>query len=207
MTKCRPPHSQARCGRGFRTPADCRGNTTDLITATGSEKLDAIVQHYRVNYSKDVRDEMSFFGDTGIDLNAAIVRACASENAEGKLCPHQWRVGRTVLAETIQPLLNRASEIQACDSFDELHRIVEGSVLPIDRVGPLTAYDIAQRIGCHLGLSPEHVYLHAGVRAGARALGLKGTASRMDKSQFPVELQHLSPAELEDVLCLYKDFF
>ena len=204
--KCRPPRIRARCGRGYRVTADFRGKALHLTTATGSGKLEAIVRHYRENYSDNVRDEISYFGDPDMDLAAAIARACASKDAEGKLCSHQWRVGHAVLAETIQPLLSRIPDIRACDDFDELYRVVGDSILLIDRVGQLTVYDIAQRIGWYLGLSPEHVYLHAGVQAGARALGLNASAGRLERSQFPVELQRLSAAELEDVLCLYKDY-
>lgn len=207
MTECRPPHTRAQCGRGYRASTDCHGTPIELIKATGGGKLDAIVRHYRENYSKDVQDEMSYFGDTGMDLAAAIARACASKNAEGKLCSHQWRVGHAVLAETVQPLLEQISAIRACTNFDELHDLVEQSILRIDRVGLLTVYDISQRIGWYLGLSPEHVYLHAGVRKGARALGLDATGRCLATSQFPIQLQRLSAAELEDVLCLYKDCF
>lgn len=204
--KCRAPRSRVRCDQGYRVPADCRGKTMNLTTITGSEKLAAIVRHYRENYSENVRGEMSFFGDPDIDLATAIARACASKNADGKLGSHQRRVGHAVLANTLQPLLSRIPEIRACDDFDELHRVVEDSILLIRRVGQLTIYDIAQRIGWYLGLSPEHVFLHAGVREGARALGFDASVSRLERSQFPIELQRLSAAELEDVLCLYKDY-
>ena len=207
MMSCRPFSTRARCGRGYPAPANCHEALTDQLAAVGRGRLDDIVQHYSEHYSTAVRDEMSYFGDTEIDLPSAIIRTCESKNAHGKLCSHQWRVGHAVLAKTIQPLLSRASEIQACNSFDKLHDIVAASILPINRVGQLTAYDIAQRIGWYLGLSPEHVYLHAGVRKGARALGLNATASRLQRSQFPIQLQPLSAAELEDIICLYKDCF
>jgi len=207
MVSCRPTSIKARCGRGYRAPANCHGGMAGQLTAIARGQLDAIVQHYREHYSTAVRDEMSYFGDTEIDVPSAIIRACESKNSDGKLCSHQWRVGHVVLAKTIQPLLSQASDIQACDSFDKLHDIVEASILPINRVGRLTVYDIAQRIGWYLGLSPDRVYLHAGVREGARALGLNATASHVERSQFPIQLQPLSAAELEDILCLYKDCF
>lgn len=205
MTPCRPPRPRAGCGRSYR---GCHGSmAAGHIAVIQRGQLDAIVRHYRDYYSDEVRDEMSYFGDTTLDLSAAITRACESKSAEGKLCSHQRRVGHAILATTVLPLQREASKLQACSSFEELHGVIETSILSLNRVGRLTVYDIAQRIGWYLGLSPEHVYLHAGVRAGARALGLNATASRLERTQFPIQLQQLSAAELEDVLCLYKDCF
>ena len=53
-----------------------------------------------------------------------------------------------------------------------------------------------------LSLSPDHVYLHAGTRKGAQALGLQGAT--VHKNDLPPEFRRLSPAEIEDCLCIYK---
>jgi hypothetical protein len=52
-------------------------------------------------------------------------------------------------------------------------------------------------------LEPDRIYLHAGTREGARALGLGGTA--LSKSELPKAFHRLSPGEIEDCLCIYKD--
>ena len=72
----------------------------------------------------------------------------------------------------------------------------------IHGIGELAVYDIACRIGAFLGLSPERVYLHAGTREGARALGLRGASVR--KMDLPRAFGRLSPGEIEDCLCIYN---
>jgi hypothetical protein len=42
---------------------------------------------------------------------------------------------------------------------------------------------------------------------GARALGLNAKLPYLTVDQLPAELQTLSPAEVEDFLCIYKDYF
>jgi hypothetical protein len=77
---------------------------------------------------------------------------------------------------------------------------------PIKGLGKLYAYDVAHLIGAHLNLSPERVYLHAGTRKGARALGFPSALEYLTPSQLPSELQILKPYEMEDFLCIYKAF-
>jgi hypothetical protein len=46
------------------------------------------------------------------------------------------------------------------------------------------------------------MYLHAGIRTGARTLNIKGDS--FDPAILPEAFSHLSPAEIEDRLCIYK---
>jgi hypothetical protein len=50
------------------------------------------------------------------------------------------------------------------------------------------------------------VYLHAGTRRGARALGLDHGSDSVSPNQLPPALRRLQPHEVEDVLCIYKDW-
>jgi hypothetical protein len=73
--------------------------------------------------------------------------------------------------------------------------------------GELVAYDVADRIGLHLGLTPRWIYLHAGTRTGARRLGL-GTAPNtrsIGAKDLPRPLDSLGPRDAENVLCTYQD--
>jgi hypothetical protein len=72
-------------------------------------------------------------------------------------------------------------------------------------VADLTIYDITHRIGAHLGLAPERVYLHRGTRVGARALGLGRGRATLELRELPPEFHRLTAAEAEDCLCIYKD--
>jgi len=74
-------------------------------------------------------------------------------------------------------------------------------------LGDLYIYDTALRLGSFLKLSPKHVYLHAGTRAGARALGLKLSEDFLRVTALPKTIQVLEPHEIEDFLCIYKAHF
>ncbi|HQM80509.1 MAG TPA: hypothetical protein PLX02_02700 [Syntrophorhabdaceae bacterium] len=79
--------------------------------------------------------------------------------------------------------------------------------LPIPGIGELAVYDTALRIGAFLRIEPSKVFLHAGTRTGARALGLETSAEFLEVSSVPSEFQVLKPSEIEDVLCIYKHRF
>jgi hypothetical protein len=81
--------------------------------------------------------------------------------------------------------------------------MVAVALRPIRGIGLLTIYDTTHRIGAYLKLSPEQVYLHAGVRVGAKALGLGDWQSKLPMSVFPPAFQRLRPEQVEDCLCLH----
>jgi hypothetical protein len=58
-----------------------------------------------------------------------------------------------------------------------------------------------------LNLFSRTVYLHAGTRTGARALGFAARAATLDVSELPAEFHALEPHEVEDVLCIFKGKF
>lgn len=77
----------------------------------------------------------------------------------------------------------------------------------IKGIGPLTVYDTATMLAFPHGKFPEKVYLHAGTARGAEALGVKGKA--VDKQVFVnicPDFQKLSPAQIEDFLCIYAAY-
>ena len=71
-------------------------------------------------------------------------------------------------------------------------------------IGALYRYDTAFRIGAYRGLFPTRVYLHAGTRKGARALGLDYRKDALEMSEIPAALRTRKPYEIEDILCIYK---
>jgi hypothetical protein len=86
--------------------------------------------------------------------------------------------------------------------FATLHKLVDEEIGGIKGIGALTVYDIAHRIGAYFRKAPEHVYLHAGTRIGARAFNIKGDS--FDPKTLSKLFSCLSPAEIEDCLCIYK---
>ncbi|MGH6871260.1 MAG: hypothetical protein ACREHE_07125 [Rhizomicrobium sp.] len=120
----------------------------------------------------------------------------------GKKHPHQYRIPPPILAAAERALQRETARIGKASSFSDLHACVEGTIGFIRGIGPLAIYDITHRIGAFLRLVPEFVYLHTGARDGARALGVQGVTANI--GQLPKELNRLSAAEIEDLLCIYK---
>jgi hypothetical protein len=115
--------------------------------------------------------------------------------------PHQ-RQSHEVL-QVVEGRLQKASDaIGAAADFDALHGVVKREIGRMPKIGDLAVYDIAYRIGAFLGKAPTLVYLHAGTVEGARALGFTGKT--LDPAQLPSAFSRLTPAELEDCLCIYK---
>ena len=131
--------------------------------------------------------------------------AALAINSRGKRYSHQRRLSRSVLERACTLLLANESKLTQCKDFDQLHSFLEALLAPIKGIGALYVYDTALRIGAKLGLLPSKVYLHAGTRVGARALGLDSKAKAIEILQLPEELQQLAPYEIEDALCIFKD--
>ena len=104
-------------------------------------------------------------------------------------------------------LLSAEERLRRCSGFDELHEEIHRTIGSISGVGDLAVYDIAMRIGAKLGLEPSRVFLHRGVREGARALGLNFRALSLELGELPEPLRDLRPHEVEDVLCIFKEHF
>jgi hypothetical protein len=119
---------------------------------------------------------------------------------DGRRHPHQRRIPGRVLQQAATALANASFAVA---TFDNLHEAVRRTIGPLRGIGELAVYDVAYRIGAHVGLAPDRVYLHAGTREGARALGLGGTV--LSKGELPKAFHQLSPGEIEDCLCIYKD--
>lgn len=156
--------------------------------------------------------EDAWWSDTGLSLRDTIRRVSLSEirSSSGRLVrySHQCRLSRAVLAETADILTSLEHEIARSSSFDELYDLVSNVCSTVYGAGDLYAYDVAQRLGLRLGLHPTRVYLHTGVRVGARALGIPVAGRKSIRmEELPPALRSLSPSEAEDVLCIYKSYF
>lgn len=120
---------------------------------------------------------------------------------------HQRRIPADALAKANEKLQVVWAEIQDCTSFDDLHALVRREIDPIPGIGKLVVYDVAIRIGASriMRLEPKFVYLHAGTREGAKALGLDVRRDVIDPTEFPKPFQRLRPDDIESCLCCYKD--
>ncbi len=138
-------------------------------------------------------------------LSDGIINAAMGKDERGKRHPHQRRLKKMGLLTARRHLLGLEVQIGQCTSFAELLDLVEATTDLIHGLGELYAYDTALRIGAYLGLVPENVYLHAGTRAGARALGFDTKRRSIRLHSLPQPFHSLEPHEAEDVLCIYKD--
>jgi hypothetical protein len=132
------------------------------------------------------------------------INAAALSEVNSKRHPHQRRIPRRALSNSARRLQSVASTLRRARSFEELHDLVDQVVGAVDGIGELYVYDVSTRIGAWLKLEPRQVFVHAGVRVGARALGLTGR-DRFELRELPQPFRDLSAAEAEDCLCIFKD--
>jgi hypothetical protein len=149
-----------------------------------------------------------------VPFKEAIRLAALSQvrNKKGNLVrhSHQTRVPARSLEVAKRRLLRLGPALARCRTFDELYETVSSirrrpSAIP--GIGDLAIYDISLRIGAKRGLEPEMVYLHRGVRDGARALGLDFRRSALATAELPAPLRRLTARDAEDFLSVFADKF
>lgn len=175
--------------------------TTTLSQAT----LGVVVAHYNSFNRATPIAELDYFSAQP-SFEEAISEAALCR-VRGKRLSHQCRIPRAVLDEARMRLLSNASILGNARTFEELHADIEILIGSISGIGPLTVYDIALRIGAYRNKSPKLIFLHAGTRGGAKALGLDWQASTLKVEDLPASLRQLTAREAEDVLCIYKGYF
>ena len=139
-----------------------------------------------------------------LSLEKAVGTAALAKNCEGKRSSHHCRRTPAQLALGKAKLIALLPKIRRCESFDELHDIVCRVTDEVKGLGELYAYDTAYLVGIRLGLWPKRVFLHAGTRKGAQALGFSAALSHLEPSRLPRQLRRLKPCEIEDFLCIYE---
>jgi hypothetical protein len=165
--------------------------------------LTVIVEDYRARYGPRCDDEIAWLR-TRPTLREAIRAAAMCERRDGKRLDHQRRIPYEVLSRSERVLQRMRREIRRSGSFERLHELVADAIGDIVGIGELTVYDVSVRVAAFLRLRPRYVYLHAGTRKGAKALGFTGREARLSRRDLPQPLQTLSAAALEDLLCIYK---
>ena len=162
--------------------------------------LEQIVKSYLGEPAKGAKECQLYYARLP-SLKEAISQA-ALARIKGKKISHQWRIPNAVLEQGRDALLKH--NYKKIDTFEKLYDLVNQTLRPIRGIGDLAIYDTAHRIGAKLKLYPEHVYLHAGVKVGARALGLPCNQEKLPMNILPKAFQRLSPGQAEDCLCIYK---
>jgi hypothetical protein len=85
--------------------------------------------------------------------------------------------------------------------------LIEDRTRSILRFGDLAIYDTSLRLGSHLNLWPEVVYLHAGTKKGRKALGVATEGGIVEMEMLPKPIRALEPYQAEDFLCIFKEAF
>ncbi len=166
--------------------------------------LPVIIRSY-VASDKLRLDKLLRFYSERPTIDEAIRTAAMGLDEQQKRHPHQRRLKRAALLASQAALLAAASSLESVKSFDSLFEWVESATASIRGLGDLYTYDIALRIGARLKLEPNAVYLHAGAREGAMRLGVHTRERKLPSASFPSELARLSPRDIENLLCIYKD--
>ena len=167
-------------------------------------KSEEIIRTYITYIRPRVNEELEWLRQQPT-VSEAIRWAALAMNGKGKRCSHQRRLSKTSLEQARDILLENEDRIRQSQAFDDLLVLLERLLSPVKGLGELYIYDTALRIGAAIGVSPKRVYLHAGTRVGAKALGFDGRLKAPEVSQLPEWLQQLKPYEIEDALCIFKD--
>lgn len=191
------------CRRAQEQWLSCRarGNQEEKGTP---KTLQGIVSAYKRNHRQRARAELDFYANLRTKKDA-LVWASDAKRPDGKRHNHQRRIPSAALRKLKARLLKR--DLSRCTTFEQLHETIREAAEDVSGIGELTIYDTALRIGARLGVEPDFVYLHAGTRAGARALGLPTRSAFLQMEQLPTPLRRLSAREVEDCLCIYEEHF
>lgn len=173
------------------------------LTIRGSS-LRSLVENYIKEHRPRALRERDFFMSMP-SLQIAIHHAAFAldDRTPPKRYSHQCRIRRAPMQQAEKYLIAAQKKLGAMTTFDGLHSFLAGMFTKIPGLGVLYTYDTALRLGFFLRLEPELVYLHAGTKVGARALGV--TASQTVRvSSLPRALQVLPAHEIENFLCIFK---
>ena len=190
--------------RRASTKKRTRGTVTCPPARAMPTTLQGVVSAYIRDYRDPCADELNWFAERS-NLKEAIWAAAMALRPDGKRLDHQRRIPSTVLRAAATALLHRHQALARSQSFADLFAIVENATTGARGFGELGVYDTALRIGAYLRLEPEVVYLHAGTRVGARAFGVPAGQPAISPSALPSTFSRLSPREIEDCLCIFKD--
>ena len=171
------------------------------------DSLEEIVGDYTHRFRDDHASELSDFADADEPAVEVIARAARARLRSGEKLSHQRRISIDVLDRSADRLTGNVGHLVQSSDFEVLHERVAALIGDIRGIGDLAVYDTALRIGARLGLTPGRVYLHSGTRIGARRLGLRSDVASLSVDEVPLQLRQLTPREIEDVLCIYKDVF
>lgn len=175
--------------------------------ASSKVDLDAVVRLYTTERRSKKRAELETFRRQK-SLDSIVAQAAHANMADGRRHGHQRRRSGNAMRLAAPTLLIRRESLDTARTFDELLNSVRSLLSHIEDIGPLYTYDVSLWIGAFLKLEPERVYLQRGALEGAIAIGIATPKTPyLEMSEVPHPLSPLKPYEIEDALCLYKEYF
>lgn len=162
-----------------------------------------VIEDYKVRHRIRYRKELLSFKKENIE--GAIERAAFAVDPSGKRYSRQKRLSPFHLGKVYKEI--DKIKLRKIRTFHSLFEYIKSAIGALKGIDELMVYDTALRLGAHLGFYPDRVYLHSGIREGAKAF--HGDASRdfLFKCELPPELWELACYEIEGLLCVYKDLF
>lgn len=129
-------------------------------------------------------------------MSLAIAIECAARCVlpNGDRHPHQRRTSVSKLERGAARL--GTAGLENARSFADLYDRVAHVAFLIDGLGDTWAYDVARRIGAHMGLEPDRVYVPV--------VGYPSLHRDIALSDLPEPLRRLSPAEASEFLRAHK---
>jgi hypothetical protein len=122
-------------------------------------------------------------------------------NGDFYIHPHQAQIGRERRNACRDALLAVKDELPKYKTFEELRTFIANTI-PSKQKDGVAIYDMTLRIAAFLNMRPDFVYLHAGVKRGARRFGITGR-KMVKVEELPNGFRKLSPEIAEDLLCIF----
>lgn len=188
------------------------------------DNLEAIVEDFQWRYvDRKKTDQVVVYCADSPNLAVAVRRAVEARDEFGKHHNHQSKVDITARRKFGRKIIYYAArKALPLTDFDALHDKLD-EIKPYG-IGPVTVYDVAVRIGAYTGAEPQSVYMHAGVRQGARALweamwrtkwfkadkqpgAWSWRDDRIPVDLMPKPLNKMRADDVEDILCTYREVF
>lgn len=190
------------------SPVNCRSKSRDSAGRNGQDSprsvsaLQCLIDEYLHEYGNCYALEDRWWGDQTLGWDQALERAWNSRFHDGKMHGHQRRVSPR-LVQGLEIARKDGKQPEAFESFEDLHDWLESITRRVYRLGAVTAYDVARRLGAWLKLEPSTVHLHGGTKGGAAKFGIRGHAAPL--TAFPPEVQALGAMHAENFLCIFKN--
>jgi hypothetical protein len=191
------------------------GNGKTSNAKTLAELIDQFLQRnkdWQNQCSRNCQqDEISFYKDKTKSIEEVIKLAAQAVDEKGNRHPHQRRLQKKTLDAAKKKLLANVSKIIGKNNFDSLHSLIDELLKnEVFGAGVLYRYDTTFRIGIRLGIYPKNVYLHAGTKDGAIALGFytrgKKFLEMSELTEKYKEFEKFNKAyQIEDFLCIELD--